>query len=323
VDRRAFLAVSVHLLAMPFAVEAQPTVMPTIGFVRSSSLRGVETFVAGFRQGLKETGYVDGQNMVIEFRSADDHPEKLPVIFGELIRRPVAVLVANFSATQAAKAATMTVPIVFISGGDPVADDKLVSSFNRPGGNITGVTFLQLSEKKLQLLREVVPGAKVIGVLENPNVAASSSQRASVLTAAQAIGQQMLVVRATQERDFESAFASLARAHAGGLLVTGDALFTSRRDRLIALAARHAIPTIHSETLFVQAGALISYGADIPDAYRLAGIYTGRILRGEKPAELPVIQASKFALTVNLKTAKALGLTIPPAVLARADDLIQ
>jgi putative ABC transport system substrate-binding protein len=180
-----------------------------------------------------------------------------------------------------------------------------------------------LGEKKLELLREVVPGVKVIGVLESPNVAASTSERARVLTAAQAIGQQVFVLRATQERDFESVFASLVRAHAGALLVTGDALFTSRRDRLLALAARHAIPTVHSERQTVQAGALISYGTDIPDAYRLAGIYTGRILKGEKPADLPVIQATKFELAINLKTAKALGITIPPSVVMRADEVIQ
>ena len=303
---------------------AQAPTTPVVGFVRSSSPRGVETFVAGFRQGLKETGYIDGQNMVVDFRWAGDHPEQLPAIFQELIRRPAAVLVAaNFGAAQAAKAATAAVPIVFVTGGDPVTDDKLVSSFNRPGGNITGVTFLGLDEKKLELLREVVPGAKVIGVLENPNVAASSSGRARVLTAAQAIGQQVLVVWAAQERDFEGAFASLVRAHAGALVVTGDALFTTHRDKLVALAARHSIPTIHGEKVAVQAGALISYGADIPDAYRLAGVYTGRILKGERPADLPVVQATKFELVINLKTARALGLTIPPAVLARADEVIQ
>jgi ABC-type uncharacterized transport system substrate-binding protein len=274
---------------------------------------------------LQETGYIDGQNVKIEFRSAEDQYDKLSGILAELIRRPVAVLVANAVAAQAAKTATTTVPIVFATGSDPVKDDNLVASFNRPGGNITGVTFLNnsLGVKRLELLREVASETKIIGILENPNGPPSRAERASLLTAAQSMGQHVVVVRATQEWEFGAAFAALAREHAGALLVTGDGLFTSRRDRLIALASRHAMPTIHSEKMSVRAGALMSYGTDLADAYRLVGIYAGRILKGDKPGDLPVVQATKFELGINLRTAKTLGLTVPSSVLARADEVIE
>ena len=325
-DRRAFLRlVAAGLLASPHAAEAQGSTAPVIGFVRSSSLKGAESFVAAFRQGLEETGYRDGQNVTIELRSAEDQYERLPEIVGGLVRRPVAVLVANATAAQACKAATTTIPIVFATGADPVTDDKLVPSFNRPGGNITGITFLSnsLGPKKLELLRDVIPGTKTLGLLENPKSPPSRSERATVVAAARAIGQHLVVVHATQEKELDGAFDTLVRERAGGLLVTGDALFTSRRDRVLALASRHAIPTIHSERQLVEAGALLSYGTSLIDAYRLVGVYAGRILKGEKPGDLPVIRGTRFEMGVNLKTAKALGITVPATVVARADHLVE
>ena len=302
---------------------AQPTA-PVVGFVRSSSLKGAEPLVAGFRQGLKETGYVEGQNVAIEFRSAEDHYERLPTIIAELIRRPVSVIVANSAAARVAQAATTTVPIVFAVGGDPVKE-KLVASLGRPGGNVTGVSFLgsNLGPKKLELLRELVPTAKTIGVLVNPDSPPSQGEREDLLPAAHAVGQRVVLLNVRKQGDFDAAFATLSRERAGALLITGDALFTSRRDRLVALAARHAVPTIHTEQAFVEAGGLMSYGASIFEAYRQAGNYAGRILKGEKPAELPVVQPTTFELTINLKTAKVLGLTIQPSLRLRASRLIE
>jgi putative ABC transport system substrate-binding protein len=311
-------------VAAPVAAEAQKPAMPTVGFVRSSSIEAVPHLVAAFRQGLKDTGYVEGQNVAIEFRSADDQYEKLPAIVAELLRRPVAVLVANSTAARMAKAATSTIPIIFATGGDPVTDN-LVASFNRPGGNVTGVSFLgsDLGAKKLELLRELVPRAKIIGVLENSNSQITQKERMDVQTAAHAVGQRVIVVNANSEQDFVTAFATLAHERADALLVTGDALFTSRQGSLITLAASQRLPTIHTERTFVEAGGLMSYGASITDAYRQVGVYTGRILKGEKPGDLPIEQPTKFELMINLKTAKALSLTIPPSVLARADEVIQ
>jgi ABC-type uncharacterized transport system substrate-binding protein len=324
--RRIGLAVvlAVSLTLEPLATEGQQSTIPMIGFVRSSSIETVGHMVTAFRQGLKDTGYVEGQNVTIEFRSADDNYDKLSAIIAELIRRHAAVIVANTVAAQLAKAATTTVPIVFATGGDPVGEN-LVASFNRPGRNVTGVSFLgsNLGGKKLELIRALVPKARTIGVLENPNSPISQTERMDVLIAARTVGQRAIVLRASTEDDFEIAFATLVRERAGALLVTGDALFNSRRDRLIALAARHAVPTIHSEKPFVDAGGLMSYGANIAEAYRQVGVYSGRILKGERPADLPVMQPTKFDLVINLKTAKALGLTIPQSVLVRADEVIQ
>jgi putative ABC transport system substrate-binding protein len=317
------LTLAVAVLAAPLAADAQPAI-PTIGFVRSSSIEAVPHMVTAFRQGLKDTGYLEGQNVAIEFRSADDHYDKLPAIITELLRRPVAVLVTNSAAARVAKAATTTVPIVFAHGGDPVKDG-LVASFNRPGGNVTGVSFFgsELGAKKLEVFRELVPKAKIVGVLENPSSPVTRVERMDVQTAARAVGQRVIVLTARTERDFDSVFASLARERAGGLVVTGDALFASGRDRLVALAARYAVPTIHTDKSVVEAGGLMSYAASIVDAYRQVGVYTGRILKGEKPADLPVVQPTKFELAINLRTAKALGLTIPPSLLLRADQVIE
>jgi len=324
-DRRTFIgSIAGGLLTMPLAARAQQAAVPLIGFVRSSSLRDSDKLVAAFRQGLKDTGFIEGQNVALEFRSADDRYEKLPIIVGDLLRRHVSVLVANAIAAQAAKAETSTVPIVFATGGDPVRD-KLVTSFNRPGENITGVSFFTatLGAKKLELLRELVPKATTVGVLQNPTDRASQAETSDVVTAARAVGQRVIVQSAGNEHELESAFASLVRERAGALLVTGDALFYSWRGKLIALAARYSIPTIYYLRDFVADGGLISYGASITDAYRQVGIYTGRILKGEKPADLPVIQPTNFELVINMKTAKALGMTIPQSVLLRADEVIQ
>ena len=301
----------------------QPT-LPVIGFVRSSSLDSVADLVAAFRQGLKEAGFVDGQNVLIEFRSAEDHYERLPLIVDDLIRRRVAVLVANTGAAKVAKAKTTTIPIVFAVGSNPVKEN-LVSSYNRPGGNVTGVSFLNsdLGAKKLELIRYLQSGARILGVLENPNSSVSQAERMEAVTAAQSNGQRTVVLQVSTESDFDAAFATLVRERAGALLVTGDALFLSRRNKLVALAARYAIPTIYSDSLIVEAGGLMSYGASITDSYRQVGIYSGRILKGEKPADMPVLQPTKFELKINLKTAKALGLSIPQSLLLRADEIIR
>jgi putative ABC transport system substrate-binding protein len=308
------------LLVGPRRAPAQPAPLPVIGFVRSSSIDTVGFLVAAFRQGLRETGYVEGQNVLIELRSANDHYEKLPPIIAEVIQRPVTVIVANAAAARVAKAATTTIPIVFAHGGDPVKDG-LVPSLNRPGGNVTGVSFLgsNLGGKKLELIRALGPKGRPVAVLYNPDSAASRLEEGDVVTAARRVGQRLTLLAVRSEPEFETAFATLGREKAGALLITGDALFTSRRDRLVALAARHGLPAIHTERSFVEQGGLMSYGASITDVYRQVGVYTGRILKGEKPADLPVIQPTKFELTINLQTARALGLSIPPAVLARVD----
>jgi len=324
-DRRTFVgSLAGGLLVVQFAARAQEPAVPLIGFIRSSSLDDAGRLVTAFRQGLKETGFVEGQNVAIELRSADDHYEKLPPILSDLLRRHVSVLVANAIAAQAAKTATSTVPIVFATGGDPVRD-KLVTSLNQPGGNVTGVSFFTaiLGAKKLELIRELVPKDATIGVLENPTDLASQTESSDVVNAARTVGQRVVVTRVGNEREFESTFGSLVREHVGALLVTGDALFYSWRVKLITLAARSSIPTIYYLRDFVTDGGLISYGASITDAYHQVGVYTGRILKGEKPAGLPVIQPTNFELVINLKTANALGLNVPQSILLRADEVIQ
>jgi putative tryptophan/tyrosine transport system substrate-binding protein len=325
IGRREFIAlVAGASVAWRHAARGQQPAIPVIGFVRSSSLESVGNLVAAFRQGLKETGFVEGQNVAIEFRSAEDRYEELPLIVAELIRRPVAILVANIGAAQIAKAATTTIPIVFAAGSDPVKDN-LVASYNLPGGNVKGVSFLNsdLGAKKLELIRSLRPGTGTLGVLENPNSLISQSERLDTVMAAQSIGQRTVVLKVATEADFDAAFATLDRERAGALLVTGDALFLSRGSKLIALAARYAIPTIYSESLIVQAGGLMSYGASITDAYRQVGIYAGRILKGARPADMPVLQPTKFEFVINLRTAKALGLAVPQSLQLRADEVIQ
>lgn len=310
--------------AWPLAARAQQSAMPVIGFLRSAPLADAAHLVTPFHQGLKEAGFVEGQNIAIEYRSAEDHLDRLPALVAELIRRPVVVIVGNTDSALAAKAATKTVPIVFATGGDPVTDG-LVASLNRPGGNVTGVSFLvaMMGSKRLDLLRQLVPNAMTIAMLVNPNTPNTEADRREVQAAAQAVGQQLLFLDVSSERDIETAFATLVQRGAGALQAGGGAFLNSHRERIVALAARHAVPAIYPLREFVAAGGLMSYGPSITDVYRQVGIYTGRILKGEKPADLPVVQPTKFELVINLRTARALSLEIPGKLLALADEVIE
>jgi ABC-type uncharacterized transport system substrate-binding protein len=323
--RRAFIAlIGGAAAAWPLTARAQQPAMPVIGFVRSTSSADSAHLVAAFRQGLKEAGFIEGQNCAIEYRWADNQFDRLRALVADLLRLPVAVIVGNFNAALAAKAATTTVPIVFASGGDPVGDG-LVASLNRPGGNVTGINFLggELGAKRLELLRQLVPKAATIAVLVNPDRADTEADRRDVLAAARAIGQQLVVLDVGSDQNIEPAFGTIVQRGAGALYVGAGAFTNSHRERFVALAARHALPTIYSQREAVEAGGLMSYGTNIPDAYRHAGVYAARILKGEKPADLPVMRSTRFELMLNLKTAKTLGLEIPPTLLALADEVLE
>ena len=324
--RRAFIeGIAALGVAWPLGTRAQQSSMPVVGYLGPGSAQSDAFRVTGFRQGLKEAGYVEGQNLKIEYRFAEDHYDRLPAMATDLVRHQVAVIVAtSASASLAAKAATKTLPIVFETAGDPV---KLgfVGSLSRPGGNLTGVTQLGEEEapKRLELLRELLPTARVMALLVNPAESLSESQVPVSLAAAETLGLELHVLNASIERDFDAAFEKLTELRAGGLTIGGSAFFTGHIEQLAALTVRHRIPAIYQRREFAAAGGLMSYGTDIAETHRLVGIYTGRVLKGEKPADLPVQQATKVELYVNLKTAKALGLTVPISLLGRANEVIE
>jgi putative tryptophan/tyrosine transport system substrate-binding protein len=323
--RREFITLlSGAALTWPLAARAQQPAMPIVGMLSGVSAEAA-TYLAGFRQGLKDAGYVEGQNIAIEPRRAEGHYDRLPSLAAELVRRPVAVIVATgLPQVLAAKAATSTIPIVFISAGDPV-QFGIVASLNRPGGNITGVSFLavEVASKRLELLLQLVPKATVIGLLENPSNPRADPEIAELQTAARTIGKQLLVVSASSERDFYAAFAALVQRGVGALLIPGEPLFFLRRQQLITLAARHAVPTIYDFREFTVDGGLLSYGFSLTDTLRLLAGQVARILKGAKPADLPVLQPTKFELVINVRTAHALGLIVPDKLLALADEVIE
>ena len=323
--RREFITLIGGAATWPFAARAQQAAMPVIG-VLSTRARGADPHVlTAFHGGLKEAGFIEGQNLGIDYRFAANQYDQLPALAADLVRRRV-VLIATMGtpAAPAAKAATATIPVVFGVGDDPV-QLGLVASLNRPGGNLTGVVALnaEVGAKRLELLHELVPTAAIVAALVNPTNMNAESLWKDLQAAARAIGLQIHLLRASTERDIEAAFATLLELRAGALVIGTDPFFNSRSDQLAWLALRHAVPAIHQFREFAAAGGLISYGGSIRDVYRLAGLYTGRILKGEKPADLPVQQSTKIELTLNLPAAKALGLTVPPTLLARADEVIE
>jgi putative ABC transport system substrate-binding protein len=325
--RREFISLFAGLAAIrPVAARGQEARMPTVGFLSSRSPDEAAVHTAAFRQGLREAGFVEGQNIAVTFRWAKGDYARLPTLAKELVDLRVSSIMAGGGtpAALAAKSATSTIPTVFLIGDDPVKVG-LTASFNRPGGNLTGISFLtgELGAKRLGLICELVPDARTVALLLNPNDPAAELQRQDVAGAAQALGRRLVVVKAHAETDFEADFAMLKQEQVSALVVENDPFFDSRRDQIMSLAARNAVPAIYHIREFPAAGGLMSYGASLADTYRQAGNYTGRILKGEKPADLPVVLPTKFEMVINLKTAKGLGLTVSPSLLARTDEVIE
>jgi putative ABC transport system substrate-binding protein len=312
--------------AWPLAARAQQPAMPVVGFLHFTSPKSYAPQLSAFLKRLSEAGYVDGRNVAIEYRWAEGRIDRLPAMAADLVHRQVAVIAATTTpAALAAKAATATIPIVFETGGDPV-QLGLVPSLSRPGGNVTGVTQtnVEATPKRLQLLHDLVPTASIVALLVNPtSPAITETTTKDVQAAARALGLELHVLTASTESDLDGVFAKLTQLRAGGLVIGSGAFFTSRPEQLAALTARHAVPAIHDKREFAVAGGLMSYGGNIADSYRLTGVYTGRVLKGDKPADLPVQQVTKVEMTINLKTAKALGLNIPEPLIGRADEVIE
>ena len=324
--RRDFITVLGGMVGCSLAARAQKSAMPVIGFLSSASPAQWTSFVAAFRQGLNDAGHIEGKNVGIEFRWAEGHYDRLPALAADLVRRQVAVVVASggTGAALAAKAATSAIPIVYTGMADPVGMG-LVASLGRPGGNVTGISLLgvELDVKRMELLHELVPKATAIALLVNPDDPFAESKVRQAQVEARSFGQQLHVLRARTEQDIDAAFATLVHLRAGALVVGTDPFFGNRREQLVGLTARYAVPTVFHLREFVAAGGLMSYGPSLFETYRQAGIYAGKILNGAKPADLPVLQPTKFELVINLKTARALGLTIPQSLLLRADEVIQ
>jgi len=324
--RRNFISgIGSAAIAWPLTARAQQQTMPVIGFLGAASAAEWAPFATAFRQGLREAGFIDGQNLAIQYRWSEYQYSRLPALANDLVGRQVrAIVAAGLVAAQAVKSATSTIPIVFVIGADPVKF-ALVKSLSRPDRNITGITFVvsALASKRLELLHQLIPTATVVGLLINPNSPSAESEKNDYLLAASTLGQRLQVVTAKSDLDFEPAFSALAHEGANALIVNADLLFTAGRNQLVALAARYAMPTIHPLREFATAGGLISYGTSIEDAYRKAGIYTAMVINGSKPSDLPVQQSSKFELVINLKTAKTLNLTVPQVLLAQADEVIE
>jgi putative ABC transport system substrate-binding protein len=323
--RREFITLLGGAAVWPLAARAQQPAMPVIGFIIDGTVDAWRDFLAEFRQGLAETGYVEGQNVAIEYRASDGQSDKLPALAADLVRRPVSVIAGMGStvAVRAAKAATATIPIVFWIGGDPVKLG-LVASFNRPGGNVTGVTAManELGSKRLGLLRQLLPNAARIAALVNPSNPNAESDADDMLAAGRSLGLTIDVVHVSNERDIDRFFATLGQRQVSAFILAADGLFTTHREQIVGLAADHAIPAMHLNRQFTDAGGLMSYGR-ASAGLRQVGGYTGQILKGAKPADLPIVQPTKFELVINLKTAKTLGLTVPPTLLAIADEVIE
>ena len=324
--RREFVSLFGAAITWPLVAHAQHPTLPVVGFLNAASAQNYTRQLAAFLKGLGESGYVDGRNVAVEYRWAEDQNDRLPAMAADLVHRQVAVIAATSTpAALAAKAATTTIPIIFELGSDPV-ELGLVASLSRPGGNVTGVIQwnIEVAPKRLELLHELLPTARVMALLVDPTDPTNAKTTVSeVSAAAHTFGLQLHVLNASNESDFTEVFAKLIQLGAGGLVVAGGPFFASHEKQLAALTVRHAMPAAFEHRAFTAAGGLLSYGSDIADAYRLAGIYTGRVLKGDKPAELPVQQATKVELYINQKTAKALGLTVPQALLSRADDVIE